>query len=206
MSEATHQTAKAAKRSAKRDSIVEGAVKAFELGGYEGASMDRVAELAGASKRTVYNYFPSKEALLIAVISDLVEGQAALKRIKFDPQKSVSQQLSKFIEAEFYVMNDPTRLSLARVLTSIFARNPELAAKACQGMDPPHGPFIEWLNAANEEGVLNVPDVALAAKVFYGMIEGLFNYPALFQATPTKKEMASLKNEVIAFILSRYQG
>ncbi len=194
-----------AKQSAKRASIIKGAIRAFELEGYEGASMDRVAELAGASKRTVYNYFSSKETLLVAVIADLVEGQAELKKIEYDSKMDLAIQISKFINAELYIVNDPTRLALARVLTSIFVRNPELSANACQGLEPPHKPFIQWLEAASDSGDLFVPDPPLAAKMFYGMIEGLFNYPALFQAAISKKQTTLLKNEIITLFLSRYR-
>ena len=53
--------------NAKRKTILDAAMAAFRDDGYESASMDRIAELAGASKRTVYNHFGSKEALFQAI-------------------------------------------------------------------------------------------------------------------------------------------
>ena len=59
--------------SIKRDIILDAATMAFRDEGYECTSMDRIAELAGASKRTVYNHFGSKEALFQAVVERLFE-------------------------------------------------------------------------------------------------------------------------------------
>lgn len=55
----------------KRDAIVRAAVEEFRASGYEATSMDRIAEAAGVSKRTVYNHFPSKEALFSMILEEL---------------------------------------------------------------------------------------------------------------------------------------
>lgn len=52
----------------KRTEILNAATKVFIEQGYERASMDSVARTAECSKATLYNYFPSKESLLDAVV------------------------------------------------------------------------------------------------------------------------------------------
>jgi len=52
----------------KREAIIEAARRAFEEFGVQGTSMDKLAEMAGVSKRTVYNHFASKEELYAAVL------------------------------------------------------------------------------------------------------------------------------------------
>ena len=47
----------------KRAAILEAAVAEFRESGYEATSMDRIAASAGVSKRTVYNHFPTRDAL-----------------------------------------------------------------------------------------------------------------------------------------------
>ena len=47
----------------KRAEILKAAVKLFRSRGFDTTSMDAVAKEAKVSKRTVYNHFPSKEAL-----------------------------------------------------------------------------------------------------------------------------------------------
>jgi AcrR family transcriptional regulator len=55
-------------RSLREDLILRVAGQVFALGGYERASMDRIAELAGVSKPMLYAYFGSKEGLYLAYV------------------------------------------------------------------------------------------------------------------------------------------
>ena len=59
-------------RPAKREAIVAAAREVFLREGYARTSMDAISEAASVSKRTVYNHFPDKRALFIAVIEDTV--------------------------------------------------------------------------------------------------------------------------------------
>jgi AcrR family transcriptional regulator len=52
----------------RRDAIVEIAKQAFLEFGYSGTSMNCIAARVGGSKATLYNYFKSKEELLVAVV------------------------------------------------------------------------------------------------------------------------------------------
>ena len=55
-------------RSVREQLILGVAGQVFADGGYERASMDRIAELAGVSKPMLYAYFGSKEGLYVAYI------------------------------------------------------------------------------------------------------------------------------------------
>jgi len=188
----------------KRESILSGAIKAFEREGFDGASMDLVAEISGASKRTVYNYFESKEALLWAVIEELMAGQQQLKQIEYSSEASLESQLASFIDAELYFVTDSTRVSMARILTSIFVRSPELCLQASNDNTCQNEQFTAWLLAASEDHRLKVKDPELATQVFYGLTQGLFNFPALYRPLQTATELKPIKDEVIAVFLSRY--
>lgn len=54
----------------KRRKIREAAVKLFLDKGFDGASMDEIAEQAGVSKQTVYSHFNNKEELFSACICE----------------------------------------------------------------------------------------------------------------------------------------
>src|SRR5437764_1457115 len=55
-------------RSLREQLILRVAGRVFAEGGYERASMDRIADLAGVSKPMLYAYFGSKEGLYVAYI------------------------------------------------------------------------------------------------------------------------------------------
>lgn len=190
----------------KQESILQAAVQVFEEEGYERASMDQIAERAKASKRTVYNYFSSKENLLHAVIQDLVAQQNELKQVPYSSDEELAPQLARFVDAELYMVNDPSRLSLVRILSSILVRNPELSEEASQGSLSQTTNLASWVEAARAEGRLTVADPQLAGQIFYGLVQGTFNFPALFFSLPPEEEVRRLKAEVIAVFLSRYQS
>ncbi len=54
----------------KRAQILRGAAEVFAADGYQGASMARIAAIAGVSKGTLYNYFDTKAALFTSYVED----------------------------------------------------------------------------------------------------------------------------------------
>lgn len=55
------------------EAILEGAAQVFEALGYVGGTTNRIAESAGVSIGTLYQYFPSKEALGVALLERHIE-------------------------------------------------------------------------------------------------------------------------------------
>lgn len=192
------------RKTLKREEIIAGAIKAFEQEGYERASMDLVAELAGASKRTVYNHFDSKKDLLWAVIADLMAGQGKMTEIPYSKEESLESQLGRFVDEKIYFVVDPTRLSVVRLLTSIFIQNQELRDEANKGEHCKVDHLTTWLKAAKKDKRLKMKDPELATKVFRGLIDGMIHYPALYSPLKTAKELKPLKDEIISLFLSRY--
>jgi AcrR family transcriptional regulator len=62
------QSRRERERQARGDEIVAAAEALFAAHGYAGASMDEIARAAEFTKRTVYQYFASKEELFYAVV------------------------------------------------------------------------------------------------------------------------------------------
>ena len=114
------ETQRESRLSIKRDLILDAATAAFRDEGYECTSMDRIAELAGASKRTVYNHFGSKEALFQAVVARLFDDAAALKQVEWDPDRPIEHQLADFARAKTLMAEDEASLCLARVVLGVF--------------------------------------------------------------------------------------
>jgi len=56
-------------RKIRRDSIINIAEQSFIENGYDEAKIDQIAEDAGYTKATIYNYFDSKDDLFAAVLA-----------------------------------------------------------------------------------------------------------------------------------------
>ena len=71
-------------RHARRDAMLGAARVVFAEKGYEGATLDEVAERAGFGKGTLYNYFPGgKEEILFALMDDVFGSLSALAEQHF---------------------------------------------------------------------------------------------------------------------------
>jgi TetR/AcrR family transcriptional regulator of autoinduction and epiphytic fitness len=189
----------------KRDSILEAAVAAFREDGYELASMDRIAERANASKRTVYNYFPSKERLFEEVVQRLLSETLDLKRLNWNPEESVETQLSRYLKGKYLIMLNPTWSALLRVILSTYIRRPEMARYAVERACASEENVCAWMRAAHAAGRLRIEDPAMAASIFTAMSDGLLFWPLLFQEAPPEAERDRQVSEMIATFLSRHR-
>jgi AcrR family transcriptional regulator len=83
------------KKQRRQKAILMAAADAFKKKGFDGARIDEVADRADVSPGTVYNYFPTKDALLLALVS-LYRAEARTERVGFmnnppdDPCKAFS--------------------------------------------------------------------------------------------------------------------
>jgi TetR/AcrR family transcriptional regulator of autoinduction and epiphytic fitness len=190
--------------SPKRESILDAAVRAFQKEGYDNTSMDRIAEIAGASKRTVYNHFSSKELLFQATIDRLMQDMRSLKQIPYDPSRSLEDQLADFAEAKLALAKNPSWLGLIKTAMPVFIRDPKLAKETMERAEAGGDALVVWLRAATADGNISVDDAEMAAKVFWSMVMGAFMWPLLFE-DPLKPEAAQvLKTELVRTFLCRY--
>lgn len=85
MTEAGEPGRRARKRAQMRELLVDTAARLFERQGYEAVTMEGIAAEADVAKRTLYNHFPTKEAILARwldarLAQDLAHLQASLAR------------------------------------------------------------------------------------------------------------------------------
>lgn len=173
--------------------------------GYDNASMDRIAELACASKRTVYNHFPSKEELFRAVLERFMQEIMELKKIRYDPRRSLEEQLASFANAKLEISMNPSWLGLLKVTTGVFITHPELAQETVQRTAAAEDSLVAWLKAACGDGRMKVEDTTLAAEAFWAMVGGAFFWPAIFFGPMQPEAASAMKQELIRIYLAGYQ-
>jgi TetR/AcrR family fatty acid metabolism transcriptional regulator len=64
---------KVSPKAARRDRIIESALKTFAEKGFQDATISEISKAAGVSDATVYEYFKSKEELLFAIPEEITE-------------------------------------------------------------------------------------------------------------------------------------
>jgi AcrR family transcriptional regulator len=107
----------------RRNAILEQAVELFQEKGYERASMNELVRRCGGSKQTIYSYFPSKEALFMAVIKDVAtrhmpEAVAEIRSEESD-RMSLEARLIRFGERMMAVLtNDAGPLAIYRMVVA----------------------------------------------------------------------------------------
>lgn len=192
-------------RSNKRQAILDAAIVEFQEHGLYGANMDRIAERAPASKRTVYKYFRTKEELFQAAISLTLDQISTLKEIPYDPERSLEDQLGDFAQAKASIAENPTWLGLMRVALAAFIQDPDLLKATLGKSEEGEDTLVAWLKAAQSDGKLDVPNVELAAKMFWSMSAGVLMWPQVLYSTmdPTIREI--LKGELVRMFLRNHE-
>jgi AcrR family transcriptional regulator len=106
------------KSDAKRREIIRVATAAFQELGYERTSMLTIAERMSGSKQTLYNYFPSKEDLLRAVLDFDVGDVADQAMAEFVAEKNLRKALTRLGTIYLQGQLAPQAISNFRIVAS----------------------------------------------------------------------------------------
>ncbi len=191
--------------SAKREAIINGAIDAFIEFGFEKTSVDQIAEMANSSKRTVYNHFPSKEALIEEAFNLFLKEAFESHNIEYDSNRLIEDQLGEFADAKMKLTEDPKQLGLMRVTLSAFVTYPEMAERAVLFSDSQKDGLVKWLKDATKDGKLKVKDPELAAEAFWSLFAGTFFWPPIVRGPVDKKRGQKLKSAFIQIFMARYR-
>src|SRR5712691_11925028 len=106
-------------KAATRQRILEAARQLFISNGFEAATTRDIAEAAGIASGTLFNYFPTKEAVLASLAADATAGMDA----DFDnatPQGSFEEELFAFVAAALRKLR-PLRKHLPVLLETVLS-------------------------------------------------------------------------------------
>ncbi len=183
------------------------AIEEFHEFGFAGTSMDRIADRANVSKRTVYNHFESKENLFFAFLGAFFEEEEMECSPKFDPDRPIREQLREMILLDIKNHEDPEAMATARILVSDVVRNPDLAEALYNQVRMFKEHASTWFTAASEAKMLNIDDPEIAAKTLMSMVHGFFFWPQMFlrEDLPTGDTRAKVVENILDTFLARYE-
>src|SRR5271155_6174846 len=152
--------------SAKRRQILDGSRRVFLAAGFDGASMNDIARVAGVSKGTLYVYFDSKERLFEALIREGRKQQAERLVFPGDPGDA-RELLGGFGRRLIELMTRPENIAYVRIVIAATAKFPRLGqafyeAGPCHG----RGNLAAQLVKLCDTGALEIEDAERAAQQF----------------------------------------
>lgn len=169
----------------KRQAIVQSAIDEFRAHGFGATSMDRVAATAGVSKRTVYNHFPSKEALFAEIMIQLWDASAAQVDLAYTPDRPLRAQLLELLWQKMRMLCDASFIDLARVAIAETIHSPARAQEMVARLGDREEGVTLWLRAAAADGKLKLPDAVFAAHQLQGLVKGFAFWPQITMGQPT---------------------
>ncbi len=182
------------------DTILAATARVLVKKGFDGLTTNSVAEQAGVSIGSLYQYFPSKEALVAALIEQHIDqmNAAILHELTRVAQLPMAQAVRAVIELT--IRAHSIEPELHRVLTEQVPRVGRLARLAeadsiCRRM------VSGILAARKDELAISDPDTA--AFVLVASIEAITHRAALF--SPERLRDPRLIDEAVALV-TRYLG
>jgi TetR/AcrR family transcriptional regulator of autoinduction and epiphytic fitness len=168
----------------KREAIMRAAVDEFRTAGYEATSMDRIAAAAGVSKRTVYNHFPSKEALFGQMLEQLWDSSADSVDMAYRADLPLDQQLKQLLKQKLELLSDPSFIDLARVALAEIIHSPERAQRIVCRMGEKESGVTVWIQAAIADGRLIEVDPDFAGHQLQGLVKSFAFWPQVTLGQP----------------------
>ncbi|MGH2340168.1 TetR/AcrR family transcriptional regulator [Segnochrobactraceae bacterium EtOH-i3] len=181
----------------KRKVIMEAARAVFRRLGYDGASMNDIAQEAGVSKATLYVYFTSKEGLFAALIDDV---RACLPdgEIPIDPEADVETALTAFGRKILKKITSDENVELLRLVMGASDKFPELGRMFYDA-----GPGLGlrmvtgYLENQVARGTLRIDDIETAAHQLLELMQTRFTRMRLFNIAPAP-DAAAIEASVAA--------
>jgi TetR/AcrR family transcriptional repressor of mexJK operon len=192
----------AACESHTRQRLLEAAGAEFQRHGLRGVSVDRIAAAAGVAKQTVYNHFPSKEALFEATIC---AGVHDIVVELGDGPGGIGQRLFAFAVALRARLLSPDGLAWYRTMIADLPAMPELGRMVWrQGPETTLLHLANFLAAAMDRGELRRDDPMFAAEVLNSMLVNTDRTRALLTGScPDQPERIE---RIVACFLRAYQA
>jgi AcrR family transcriptional regulator len=160
--------------------VLAAAAEELRAGGYDGLSMDRIAERAGVAKTTVYRRWPSKAELVIALITNLRE------EVPFEPSGDPRRDLTELVSTITASLT-ATPTTLIADLVAASAREPRVGESVRALWAERHGAVTAVVAQAQEAGLV-LDHVAPA--VLVDQLVGPLYYRLLVTGEPLSPDYA----------------
>ncbi len=185
------------------DALIAATARILVREGFDKASTNRIAEVAGVSVGSLYQYFPSKEALVVAVIER--HQQDILQLVRGELAKAANQSLERGVRTFVAMAVKAHRIDpkLHRVLAEQIPRVGKLE-KVEMFSRQNYALFKAYLETHRPE--IRAVDLDLAAFVCVTSIEALTHTAVLHREIASEQETEALVDEATRLVVGYLMG
>lgn len=201
------QAATIVRTGRKFDQVLEGARQVFMADGFEGASVDDIARVAGVSKATLYSYFPDKRLLFMEVAETECARMAAHALNLIDQSQPPRQVLTVAATQIITLLLSDFTQRIFRICLAERDRFPELGrAFYVSGPEMGCARMSAYFQQAVERGELDIADVSMAAEQFSELCKAKLWTRAIFgiQTEFSQAEIDEIVGHAVDMFLARY--
>ncbi len=154
----------------RREQIMDAALRVFAQKGFARASNKDIAREAGITPGLIYHYFPSKEALLQAILQARSPTQTIRtlppQTLELPPEKFLRLLLSQVLET----VEGETFIQLLRVYLSELLHNPKLSELGIPSIQEGTQYLEDYFRIKMKRGELRKLDPILVAQIILGSL------------------------------------
>jgi len=185
-----------------RQRILDAALDQFGVRGVEAVSLDEIARAVGVRKQTVLYWFPSKDALVDAVLETVaaelvVVIDAAVRSATDDPL----ERIDAVVRAVFRpAVRRPALLGLVREVSRLPAAQ---ADRLRHHVQPLVDRCVEYMALEMDKGRLRRADPGLIAALAYATVTGIATEPEVLRVVGWRTNVVGLRHlrdELRAFL------
>lgn len=148
----------------RRNQVLQAAAVCFARHGFHGASMAQISREAGMSAGHIYNYFDSKDAIILAFVEretdDLID-RLREHATRDDPLQAILDDVDQHLDA----MLDPHPHQLPFEVYAEASRNPAIAARLKMHGNTSREHLRELVKVGRRRRNLPVPDILVESRI-----------------------------------------
>jgi TetR/AcrR family fatty acid metabolism transcriptional regulator len=159
-----------------RQLLLKAAIETFAREGYEKANINQISKTAGFAKGTIYNYFDSKRALMLALIHETANVHLEYIAARVLGEDAAERRLMRFFEAGWSVVTE--YLPQLRILVhTLYGVDEEFKQVLWQAYQPMHKLIREdILDLGIEQGVFRSLDLNTTTGLIMNLYLGIASH------------------------------
>jgi TetR/AcrR family transcriptional regulator len=185
----------------RRRQLIGHAIRLFGQRGYEGTSLEAVAEAAGVRKQTLLYYFPGKEELFDACVDELAARLASTLEQALEGEDE-RERPERVIHAIFRLAEEwPEFPPFVREASR---RGPEVIARVAGVLEPLRKRALGYLERGMDDGTFRRQDPTLLLFMLYTAVVGSLTEAGVLRALaggqPSRSALRRRERELIEFV------